>query len=194
MKHRRSKVLGPVVVATIGLALAVGCRVGPPPSGFPRAESVDLDRYMGDWYVIAHIPPSTVEDSYDNLERYRRVGPDRIDIDFTYRDGGFDAELETLESSGRVVDGTGGAVWAVQFVWPFRSEYTIIHVDPGYRHAVVGRSKRDWVWILARTPSIDEATYRSLVESVAAAGYDPDDLRRVPQRPLSDRREGDRAP
>jgi len=163
-----------------------GCSVMPP-EDFPRAERVDLDRFMGAWYVIAHIPPSATADSYNSIERYEQVEPGVIRTIFTYREGGFDGERERMEPTGYVLEGTNNAVWAMQFFWPIRLEYTISYVSDDYDTTIVARSARDMVWIMARTPKLPESTYQSLVERVADLGYDVSKLRRVPQQPLEER-------
>ncbi|MDZ7829692.1 MAG: lipocalin family protein [Halofilum sp. (in: g-proteobacteria)] len=181
MRQRCRFFLLPVLVFLLG-----GCSVMPP-EDFPRAERVDLDRFMGAWYVIAHIPPSATKNSYNSIERYEQVEPGVIGTVFTYREGGFDGERERMEPTGHVIEGTGNAVWAMQFFWPIRLEYTISHVSPDYDTTIVARSARDMVWIMARKPRIAESTYESLVDRVADLGYDTSKLRRVPQQPLDQR-------
>jgi hypothetical protein len=100
----------------------------------------------------------------------------------TYRDGGFDGPEKVMRPRGFVRDGTSNAVWGMQFVWPVRSEYLIAHVDPEYRETIIGRSKRDYVWIMARTPTIPAEDYARLEAKVAALGYDVAKLQKVPQR------------
>lgn len=158
-----------------------------PPQDFPRAESVDVSRFMGDWYVIAHIPPKVVANSYNNVETYRQVGDDTIQTVYTYREGSFIGSEESMKPVAKVIDGTNGAVWGMQFIWPIKMEYTISYVDPAYQTTIVARSKRDWVWVMARTPQIDDAVLDDLVDRVAALGYDRRKLRFVPQQPLSER-------
>lgn len=171
------------------LLLASACSVMPP-ADFPRAEDVDLDRFSGTWYVIAHIPPGMTEEAYNGVERYQRTGDDRITIDYTYLDGGFDGDPERFSMKARVLDDTDNAVWAVSPLWPLRFENTVSYIGPDYDTTIVARSKRDYVWVMARTPTIDEALYEDLVARVEALGYDPSDLRRMPQQPAEQRNDG----
>lgn len=186
LRHRtRDAIALLLVVAGLG-----ACSVMPP-QDFPRMASVNVDRFMGGWFVIAHIPPGVVADSYNNIERYTRGEGNAIDTVFTYREGGFDGEAKRMEPTGFVLDEGNGAEWAMQFIWPIKMEYTISYVDPDYQTSIVARSKRDWVWIMARTPTIDETRYADLVQRVEALGYDADALRRVPQQPLNQRSDVD---
>lgn len=173
----------PVLAAAL---LASACSVMPPES-FPRMDAVDVDRYMGGWFVIAHIPPNQVANSYNNIERYRRGENKEILTEYTYREGGFAGEAQRKTPTGFVQEGSNGAVWAMQFIWPIRMEYTISYVDADYQTTIVARSKRDWVWIMARTPTIDAEQYAVLEKRVEDLGYDISKLRRVPQQPLDQR-------
>ena len=119
-------------LTTVPAALALGACSVMPPAQFPRMESVNVDRYMGGWFVIAHIPPGVVADSYNNIERYRRGAGDRIETVYTYREGSFDGEAKRMEPTGFVLDESNGSVWAMQFIWPIKMEYTIAYVDPAY--------------------------------------------------------------
>lgn len=174
------------MAAVAALVTMTACSVMPP-AEFPREPSVDVDRYMGGWFVIAHIPPGVVSDSYNNIERYARGDGNRINTTYTYREGGFSGERKSMEPTGFVIDESDGAVWGMQFFWPIKMEYTISYVSPNYQTTIVARSKRDWVWIMARTPTVDANTYADLVERVESLGYDVTQLRKVPQQPLDAR-------
>ena len=73
-----------------------------------------------------------------------------------------------------------GAIWDMQFVWPIQAEYVIVDLDPGYTRTIVGRSKRDYVWLMARQPVMSEADYQASVRRIAELGYDVRKLRVVP--------------
>jgi len=158
--------------------LATGCSS---PTPMPPVAHVDIPRFMGDWYVIAHIPSWPERHAYDAMESYALRDDGRIQTTFRYRDGSFDEPVKTMTPIGTVQPDTGNAVWGMQFVWPIQAEYVIAYLDDDYRTTIVGRSKRDYVWIMARTPKLDDAEYARLVDRVAALGYDTSKLRRVPR-------------
>ena len=147
----------------------------------PPVASVDLARFMGDWYVIAHIPSKQEKDAYDAVESYRLDADGRIRTTYTQRKGGFDAPVETMEPVGTVVDGSHNAVWGMQFVWPIKAEYVIVDLAPDYSRTIVGRSKRDYVWLMARTPRLPEPELQAAIARIGALGYDTSKLRMVPQ-------------
>ena len=148
-----------------GAALLSGCQASLPP--LETVEYVDLDRFMGDWYVIANIPTFVEKGAHNAVETYRLEEDGTVATTFTFRDGGFDGKLKQYHPRGFVRDNTGNAVWGMQFVWPV---------------TIIGRNKRDYVWLMARTPSITDSWYREAVSVIEAAGYDLSELQRVPQQ------------
>jgi apolipoprotein D and lipocalin family protein len=148
----------------------------------PVAENVDLDRFMGDWYVIANIPTRWEVGAHNAVESYRLDRDGSIATTFTYRDGSFDGPEKVMRPRGFVRDRDSNAVWDMQFIWPIRSEYLVAHVDPGYTETIIARSRLDYVWIMARTPQIPEQDFERLARKVADLGYDIAKLQKVPQR------------
>ena len=159
--------------------LVHGCVAGVPLTTVPH---VDLSRFSGTWYVIANIPTFLEKDAYNAVESYRLADDGTIETVFTFRQGGFDGSIKTYRPRGFVRDATTNAEWGMQFLWPFRSEYLITYLADDYSKTVISRNKRDYVWIMARTPRISEAEYQELVALVAAQGYDTSKLQRVPQQ------------
>jgi apolipoprotein D and lipocalin family protein len=165
---------------TLLLVLAGCASTGRPP--IATVEGVDLKRFTGDWYVIAHIPTFIERNAYNAVERYDWNPNGTIATTFTFRDGAFDGAQRQFHPTGFVTDFVHHSTWAMQFVWPFKSEFLIASLDPDYRQTIIARNARDFVWIMARTPSIPDADYDRLVAEVKAMGYDVSVLRKVPQR------------
>jgi len=82
------------------------------------AEHVDIPRFMGDWYVLAHIPAPAEKDAWNAVESYRLAEgtKDVVETTFRFRPGSFDAPLETLRPVGYVSEGDP-AVWGMKFYW-----------------------------------------------------------------------------
>jgi apolipoprotein D and lipocalin family protein len=72
----------------------------------------------------------------------------------------------------------------MQFIWPIKADFRVMYLSEDYTRTVIGRNKRDYVWIMARTPAIADADYKTLVDLIAEQGYDISKIRRVPQRHL----------
>ena len=168
-------------VLLAALLLATGCSTGRL-AEMPTVAEVDLPRFMGPWYVIANIPTFIEKGAHNAVEHYALEADGTIATTFSFRAGAFDGPLKTVHPRGFVLDRKSNALWGMQFVWPIKADYRIAHVDPGYTQTIIARQKRDNVWIMARTPQIPEADYQRLLATVAALGYDPNLVRKVPQR------------
>lgn len=160
------------------LALS-GCQSMPPLAAVPR---VDLERFMGDWYVIAHIPTFIEKGAHNAVESYRLADDGTIETTFTFRADDFDGPEKRYTPRGFVEDRESNAVWGMQFVWPIKAEYRVIYLTPDYTQTVIGRTARDYVWVMARTPEIPTSDYTRIVEWIGLQGYDVSLLRKVPQR------------
>ena len=170
----------PLPALAAGLLALCGCAHTAPT--VPTVAAVDLPRFMGDWYVIAHIPSFPEREAYNAIESYSMRDDGRIQTHFRYRRGSFEAPVRTMEPIGTVREGTGNAVWGMQFIWPIQAEYVISYLDTDYTMTIVARSKRDYAWIMARTPAISDAAYADAVQRLRDMGYPMDELRKVPQR------------
>jgi apolipoprotein D and lipocalin family protein len=163
-----------------GSLLVAGCQAGLPP--VKTVDYVDLERFMGDWYVIANIPTFIERGAHNAVESYRLDDDGTIATTFTFRKDAFDGPLKRYTPRGHVFDTSSNAVWGMQFVWPFKGDYRIIHLTDDYSVTVIGRNKRDYVWLMAREPQLEKERYEEAVRVIAAAGYDTSKLQRVPQQ------------
>jgi apolipoprotein D and lipocalin family protein len=163
-----------------GLALgACRTRAYPP---LQRADAVDIPRFMGDWYVIGCIPSYIERDAYNAVESYHLDADGRIRTVFTYRKGSFDGPAKRLTPVGFVTEGSRGTVWGMRFIWPIKADYRVMYVDADYSETVIGREKRDYAWIMARSPTMPVLNYQRLSALLRDQGYDTTLLRKVPQQ------------
>lgn len=158
--------------------LLAGCTSVPT---LPTAKNVDLDRFMGDWYVIANIPTFVEKGAHNAVESYRRNADGTIATTFTFNKDAFDGPRKVMNPKGFVT--ADPAIWGMQFVWPIKAEYLIVHVDDAHTETIIGRSALDYLWIMARTPTIPAADYDRLVNQAVALGYDRSKIQRIPQQP-----------
>ncbi len=168
----------PLMVSLLGLG---GCQSTPTPP-LDTVDYVDLERFMGDWYVVANIPTFLEKDAHNAVESYRLTPEGHVATTFTFRAGGFDGKLKRYEPKGFVEDTESNAVWGMQFMWPIKADYQIIYLTPEYTQTIIGREKRDYVWVMARTPTIPEQDMEHIRSVLADQGYDLDKLQMVPQR------------
>jgi apolipoprotein D and lipocalin family protein len=161
------------------LLALLGCQS---PAPLPTVASVDLQRFMGPWFVLSHIPAGAEKTAYNGVESYALRKDGKIATTYVFRKGGFDGKLETMKPVARVVNRDTNAEWGMQFLWPFVAEYLITYLEPDYSTTIVARTKRDYAWIMARDPNLPEERLAALEAELGRQGYDLSKLRRVPQR------------
>lgn len=169
---------------SIALVALVACQT--PSAPLAVVGEVDLDRYLGRWFEIASFPQRFQRGCVATTATYSRLGEGRIRVENECRDETFDGELRRVEGVAWLADPQESpAKLKVQFFWPFRGDYWIIELDPDYRWAVVGHPAREYLWILSRTPTLDEALYQRILTRIRAKGYDLAPLERTLQKPAS---------
>lgn len=163
---------------------SASAHAAPPVTTVPK---VDAQRYAGTWYELARLPNRFQEKCAGDVTATYAPNPDgSIAVVNRCRTSGG----EIVKSEGRATragDDTSGAQLEVSFLpswlqwFPLgRGDYWVVMLDPEYRYAVVSEPSREYLWILARAPSMDAPAYESLVEQLRAAGYPVERLVRTP--------------
>ena len=179
------KRLGLTTTMTLISSLLTGCVEdgGEPMATVPY---VDLQRFVGDWYVVANIPTGIETGAHNAVESYALNPDGTISTTFSFNKDGFDGPLKTYHPKGFVLDKKTNARWGMRFIWPIKADFRIIYLDEDYQTTVIGRSKRDYVWVMSRKPELSDEEYSRIADFVKSVGYDTTRLQRVPQRPTDD--------
>lgn len=174
--------LSVVIGAVVALVASPGWAKQP---ALEVVEHVDLERYLGTWYEIASYPAWFQKNCTAVTADYSLRDDGLIRVVNSCRKGGLDGPLKQSSGRARVVDPTTNAKLQVSFFGPFWGDYWIIDLDPSYRWAVVGVPSRKYLWILSRTPTMDDALYREIVGRLPERGYTPNTLNRTlqPEQP-----------
>ena len=159
----------------------VGCQ-SVPENPIATVTQVDLQRFMGDWYVIANIPTFIEDGAHNAVESYELIDPTTVKTTFRFNQDNFDGPVKVYHPTGYIADTSSNAYWLMQFIWPFKAEYRIVHLDEDYQETIIGRSKRDYLWIMARTPHLENQRYLALIAKAKSLGYDVSKIKRVPQQ------------
>lgn len=159
-----------------------GCTLRPT-TPLPTVESVDLARYMGEWYEIALLPNSFQSMCVaDTQASYR---PDGEVVRVRNRCRKADGGIEEANGIAKVVEGSRNAKLRVSFFRPFYGDYWILALDPHYRWVLIGEPSRVYGWVLSRTPNLDDASLQAALDKAGALGFDRAAFRRTPQiKPL----------
>jgi apolipoprotein D and lipocalin family protein len=166
---------GLLLVTMLLAARTTSGRQSPPLEVVP---AVDLTRYIGRWYEIASFPQQFQKGCTDSRAEYR-IRPDG-DVDVLnscLRDG----KVDTAKGKAWLVDKATNAKLKVSFFWPFRGDYWIIELGKDYEYAVVSAPSMKYLWILSRTPQMDEQCYQELITRLKDRGFDVARLNRTPQ-------------
>ena len=150
-------------------------------------DKVDLDRYLGKWYEIASYPAWFARNCTGVTAEYSLRDDGKIAVVNSCRKGSLDGKLKEAKGRARVVEPETNAKLKVSFFGPFWGDYWIIDLDPDYRWAVVGEPKRKYLWILSRTPALDQETLDGILKRLTASGYGTDKLQWTPQMATEDR-------
>ncbi len=181
------------LLAAFWLTACAGVQLKPD-STVPLAKDVDLARYMGDWYVIAHIPTDRDATSHNAMENYTLNADGSIATTYRNRLDGFGGKQKLLTPTAFVVPNTGNALWGMRFQvpgtgipWPAQFEYRIAHVEPAsgsapYAATIIARSQKDFLWLFSRQPQMSDAELARYTQLIASWGYDVSKLSRVPQQ------------
>lgn len=162
------------VVVSVVILPMVGCGAFYPP--LDTVDSVDLTRYAGLWYEIASYPAPFQAGCTGTTAEYTLLDDGRVRVVNMCNKGSLDGPVDRIEGTARVPNPAESAKLKVKFFPLFEADYWIIDLGPHYEYAVVGEPSRRFLWILSRTPTLDEATYEGILSRAADLGYDPDKL------------------
>jgi apolipoprotein D and lipocalin family protein len=170
------------------LWLGAGCATMPNATpNLAPVSSVDLDRYLGRWHVIAATPNFFEKGKVATADTYARREDGTLQANYSFRKGSLDAPEQEWKGVATIVNRETNAEWKVQLLWPFSADYLILELDPDYRWAVVASRGGKWLWILARDTTLPPATEEDLRQRITARGLDALRLDPVPQ-PVGTRR------
>jgi apolipoprotein D and lipocalin family protein len=144
----------PLIILVAVLALGTSaCSSHRGPQLQPLQRAIDLPRFMGRWYVLAHIPIdnflASEADAYDAVEEYELAEDGSIPTTFTFREGSFDGPERVMRPTGFVHNEETNTEWRMQFFWPLKSAYLIVYLDEDYETTIVGVPDRSHAWIMA---------------------------------------------
>lgn len=163
--------------------LMLSACTGGPPGGLQIVQNFDLQRYQGDWFEIARLD-----------HRFER-GLSQVSANYAVQDDtsvrvtnrGFDENSQEWEEAigrAKFVAAPDQGALKVSFFGPFYGAYNIVALDQeNYEWVMVTGPSYDYLWILARQPTLDAAVYSRLVEMAATAGFAVDELIVVAQSP-----------
>ena len=177
--NNRNKILGASAAAAVVAGIAVAYTKKKKQKEYPPldvVEDLDLDQYLGEWYEIARLPAYFETGCYGTKAEYSKNEDGTIEVLNMCHKGDINGTLKTAKGKAYIPDGSSKAKLKVQFFWPFKGDYWILHVGRNYEFALVGEPTRKHLWILSRTPQIELEALQLLVNMAKEKGFDTDKL------------------
>lgn len=146
-------------------------------------QNFELQKYLGKWYEIARFPNKFEKDLVGVTATYTAREDGKIEVLNAGYKNSLDGELKEAKGKAKIPNTENPSSLKVSFFWFFYADYFVMELDTvGYHYALVGSSTDDYLWILSRTPQMDETVYNRLVEKAKSRGYDVSKLYLVPQK------------
>ena len=142
---------------------------------------VDLNKYAGKWYEIASFPQRFQKGCNCTTAEYTATDKGYVIVENRCNKDSVNGKQSYIKGKAFVVKNSGNAKLRVQFFWPFRADYWIIDLANDYSYAVVGHPNRKYLWILSRTPQMQDSVYQQITQKIANKGFDISKLNRTNQ-------------
>lgn len=176
-----------LTILAFSAAAVVGVKAQKTQNDLATVAKVDLKRYTGKWFEIARYPNKFQEKCAGNTTAtYKLKANNKIEVlNECLKKNGL---MDKAKGDAKIIDKNTNAKLEVRFapallsfipaVW---GDYWIIDLDDNYRYAAIGDPKRKYLWILSRTPELDDATYQNILRRVEKLGFNPGKLNKTPQ-------------
>ena len=148
------------------LALTAGCLSVSKVDNAPVV-ALDLNRYLGEWYEIARFDHSFERGVEQAKANYTQNADGTIKV---VNSGVKDGKPKIAIGKGKTTDTPG--LLRVSFFGPFYADYRVMLIDKDYTYALVGSGSSDYLWILSRTPSLDDDAKVVILDEIHSRGYD----------------------
>lgn len=167
-----------ILLILIAMASLFSCKG---PEKLATVEQVDIDKYSGTWYEIARLPNSFEKDMKCVTATYSLKDNGKIRVLNQGFVPGSPGKWKKARGTAWVPDKQFPGRLKVTFFWPFAGNYYILVLDKQYQYALVGDPSREYLWVLARSKSLDETIYTSLLDHAKKEGFDTQKILEVEQ-------------
>lgn len=144
-------------------------------------DSLDVNKYAGKWYEIARLPNSFEKGLECVTANYTLLENGKIEVLNQGHSIADHSKIETAKGKAHIPNQNEPSKLKVTFFWPFYGNYWVIELDKNYQYALVGEPARKYLWILSRTPDLDESSYNQLINIAKEQGFATEKLIKVNQ-------------
>lgn len=137
---------------------------------------VDMEKFSGDWHVIALIPTSFEKGAEDGIENYSFDDKGNIRVKYTFKKGKGELKEKVMYQKGWIYNYKTNAEWRVQPLWPLKLPYYIMELDKDYSYTVIGTNNYKYLWIMARSSEMDQNILDEITDRMVERGFDRDKI------------------
>lgn len=142
---------------------------------------VDLEKFMGDWYVISILPNPIEKNVVNGIENYQLNEKGGVDITYTFFKDSPQGKKKVMHPKADIFNKETNSEWRVQFFWPIKFPYLVIYLDEEYETTVIGVANKKYAWVMSRKPKITAEKYAEVLDRMKELEYDVDKLVEIPQ-------------
>lgn len=169
------------IIGLLGAMFMISC------SSLPKYEEtvshLDIEKFMGKWYVMAGRFTPLERDVHNGIEVYEYDrNEDKIKISFDYNKGSFDGDKKSIPQTGWIYNKTTNSHWKVSPFWPLKFDYLVIGLATDYSWTVIGVPNQSYVWIMARNPMMSKEELDKVINLMKAKKYNMENLVTVPHK------------
>jgi len=133
---------------------------------------VDLQKYLGKWYEISSYPQWFQKGCHCTTAEYSLSEKGYVIVENRCNKDSLTGKQAYIKGKAFVQKNSGNAKLKVQFFWPFKGKYWIIDLADDYSYAVVSHPNKKYLWILSRTPKMDDGIYQQIIFRLKDKGFD----------------------
>jgi apolipoprotein D and lipocalin family protein len=146
-------------------------------------DRVEIDEFMGKWYVIAGRFTFMEKGAHNAVEEYSwNDKKQRIDINFYFNKDSFDGPIKKIPQKGWIENKETNATWKVSPFWPLKFDYLVVANDPDYQWTAIGVPSGKYLWIMARKDQMSDAELSVILDELRSVGYPTKEVVRIPQK------------
>ena len=174
MKTTQPHLMNAIVALTAFSFLFAPCEAAPPKLDNTVIPHFELEKFLGKWYEIARFDHKFERDLHYVTAEYslREDGKVKV-LNTGYKNG----EKKQAEGKAKIVEPElQNGYLKVAFFLFFYADYRILLLDDDYQYALIGSKKDNYLWIMSRTPELDEDIKYRILREARRRGYDTHSL------------------
>ena len=144
-------------------------------------ENVDINKFMGDWFVIASIPTFIEKNILNAVETYKLKGSNKIETTFSFHRNGLNNPKKVYNSNAVILNNKTNSEWEMKFWGPIKSKYLIISLSDDYSNTVITVPNKNYLWIMSRTPILEDSIYFKIIDNLKKLDFNIKKIKKIPQ-------------